>query len=163
MNVLIWDEDSGRRAHLRDALCWMSDEVRCVEATDAADALSALDQMAMRIVVVGHCMGTRGAQRVRMLRQRLPQGAIILAGMQMSSGDRDGVTLLLKAGVSVVFDERMSTSQLALILQRFCKEFDDGLERDFCGLPGGGETHPGLARQPVPIRVLAPGRLGGLP
>ena len=118
MNVLVVDADSERRDVVADALSWIANDYRLFEARDLDEARDCLKRFDFRLVIVGPELPCDTRAALVFLRGSLPHSALLTC-MKMSSFDRDGPTRMLDCGADVVFDQRMSATQLSLVLRPY--------------------------------------------
>ena len=118
MNVLVVDADSERRDVVADALSWVANDYRLFEARDLAEARDCLKRFDFRLVIVGPELPCDTRAALVFLRGSLPHSALLTC-MKMSSFDRDGPTRMLDCGADLVFDQRMSATQLSLVLRPY--------------------------------------------
>lgn len=118
MNVLVVDADSGRRDVVADALSWIATDFRLFEARDLDEARDCLKRFDFRLVIVGPELPCDTRAALVFLRGSLPHSALLTC-MKMSSFDRDGPSRLLDCGADLVFDQRMSATQLSLVLRPY--------------------------------------------
>ena len=118
MNVLVVDADSERRDVVADALSWIANDYRLFEARDLAEARDCLKRFDFRLVIVGPELPCDTRAALVFLRGSLPHSALLTC-MKMSSFDRDGPTRMLDCGADLVFDQRMSATQLSLVLRPY--------------------------------------------
>ena len=118
MNVLVVDADSERRDVVADALSWIANDYRLFEARDLDEARDCLKRFDFRLVIVGPELPCDTRAALVFLRGSLPHSALLTC-MKMSSFDRDGPTRMLDCGADLVFDQRMSATQLSLVLRPY--------------------------------------------
>lgn len=118
MNILVVDADSGRRSVVADALSWIDIDVRLIEAASLDEARACLKECDCRLVIVGPELPCDTRAALVFLRGHLPHSAL-LTSTKMSSYDRDGPSRLLDCGADLVFDQRMSATQLSLVLRPY--------------------------------------------
>ena len=118
MNILVVDADSERRDVVADALSWVANDYRLFEARDLAEARDCLKRFDFRLVIVGPELPCDTRAALVFLRGSLPHSALLTC-MKMSSFDRDGPTRMLDCGADLVFDQRMSATQLSLVLRPY--------------------------------------------
>lgn len=118
MNILVVDADSARRDVVADALSWIATDFRLFEARDLDEARDCLKRFDFRLVIVGPELPCDTRAALVFLRGSLPHSALLTC-MKMSSFDRDGPTRLLDCGADLVFDQRMSATQLSLVLRPY--------------------------------------------
>ena len=118
MNILVVDADSERRDVVADALSWIANDYRLFEARDLAEARDCLKRFDFRLVIVGPELPCDTRAALVFLRGSLPHSALLTC-MKMSSFDRDGPTRMLDCGADLVFDQRMSATQLSLVLRPY--------------------------------------------
>ena len=118
MNVLVVDADSERRDVVADALSWVANDYRLFEARDLDEARDCLKRFDFRLVIVGPELPCDTRAALVFLRGSLPHSALLTC-MKMSSFDRDGPTRMLDCGADLVFDQRMSATQLSLVLRPY--------------------------------------------
>ena len=118
MNILVVDADSERRDVVADALSWIANDYRLFEARDLDEARDCLKRFDFRLVIVGPELPCDTRAALVFLRGSLPHSALLTC-MKMSSFDRDGPTRMLDCGADLVFDQRMSATQLSLVLRPY--------------------------------------------
>lgn len=118
MNILVVDADSERRDVVADALSWVANDYRLFEARDLDEARDCLKRFDFRLVIVGPELPCDTRAALVFLRGSLPHSALLTC-MKMSSFDRDGPTRMLDCGADLVFDQRMSATQLSLVLRPY--------------------------------------------
>ena len=118
MNILVVDADSERRDVVADALSWIANDYRLFEARDLDEARDCLKRFDFRLVIVGPELPRDTRAALVFLRGSLPHSALLTC-MKMSSFDRDGPTRMLDCGADLVFDQRMSATQLSLVLRPY--------------------------------------------
>ena len=118
MNILVVDADSERRDVVADALSWVANDYRLFEARDLAEARDCLKRFDFRLVIVGPELPCDTRAALVFLRGSLPHSALLTC-MKMSSFDRDGPTRMLDCGADLVFDQRISATQLSLVLRPY--------------------------------------------
>jgi len=118
MNVLVVDADSARRDVVADALSWIANDYHLFEARDLDEARDCLKRFDFRLVIVGPELTCDTRAALIFLRGILPHSALLTC-MKMSSFDRDGPTRMLDCGADLVFDQRMSATQLSLVLRPY--------------------------------------------
>lgn len=118
MNILLVDADSERRDVVADALSWVANDYRLFEARDLDEARDCLKRFDFRLVIVGPELPCDTRAALVFLRGSLPHSALLTC-MKMSSFDRDGPTRMLDCGADLVFDQRMSATQLSLVLRPY--------------------------------------------
>jgi len=118
MNILVVDADSERRDVVADALSWIANDYRLFEARDLDEARDCLKRFDFRLVIVGPELPCDTRAALVFLRGSLPHSALLTC-MKMSSFDRDGPTRMLDGGADLVFDQRMSATQLSLVLRPY--------------------------------------------
>ena len=118
MNILVVDADSERRDVVADALSWIANDYRLFEARDLDEARDCLKRFDFRLVIVGPELPCDTRAALVFLRGSLPHSALLTC-MKMSSFDRDGPTRMLDCGADMVFDQRMSATQLSLVLRPY--------------------------------------------
>lgn len=132
MNILVVDADSARRDVVADALSWIATDFRLFEARDLDEARDCLKRFDFRLVIVGPELPCDTRAALVFLRGSLPHSALLTC-MKMSSFDRDGPTRMLDCGADLVFDQRMSATQLSLVLRPYLghqvsPEHDSGMD-----------------------------------
>ena len=118
MNILVVDADSERRDVVADALSWIANDYRLFEARDLDEARDCLKRFDFRLVIVGPELPCDTRAALVFLRGSLPHSALLTC-MKISSFDRDGPTRMLDCGADLVFDQRMSATQLSLVLRPY--------------------------------------------
>ena len=118
MNILVVDADSERRDVVADALSWIANDYRLFEARNLDEARDCLKRFDFRLVIVGPELPCDTRAALVFLRGSLPHSALLTC-MKMSSFDRDGPTRMLDCGADLVFDQRMSATQLSLVLRPY--------------------------------------------
>ncbi len=118
MNILVVDADSERRDVVADALSWIANDYRLFEARDLDEARDCLKRFDFRLVIVGPELPCDTRAALVFLRGSLPHSALLTC-MKMSSFDRDGPTRMLDCGADLVIDQRMSATQLSLVLRPY--------------------------------------------
>ena len=118
MNILLVDADSERRDVVADALSWIANDYRLFEARDLDEARDCLKRFDFRLVIVGPELPCDTRAALVFLRGSLPHSALLTC-MKISSFDRDGPTRMLDCGADLVFDQRMSATQLSLVLRPY--------------------------------------------
>lgn len=118
MNVLVVDACSERRDQITDALSWISVDCTLTEAATLDEARECIRHADFRLVIVGPELPCDTRAAIVFLRGSLPHSAL-LTGMKMSAHDREGVERLLACGADLVFDQRLSPTQLSLVLRPY--------------------------------------------
>lgn len=118
MNILVVDPSSERRALVLEALSWSIDECVLVESESLEEAKAHLKAFDFRLVIVGPDLPEDTLAALVFLRGKLPHSALLTC-TRMSSYDRDAPTRLLDSGADLVFDQRMSPTQLSLTLRPY--------------------------------------------
>lgn len=118
MNILVVDPSSERRALVLEALSWSIDECLLVESESLEEARTHLKAHDFRVVIVGPDLPEDTLAALVFLRGKLPHSALLTC-TKMSRFDREGPTRLLDSGADLVFDQRMSPTQLSLTLRPY--------------------------------------------
>ena len=118
MNILVVDPSDERRALVREALSWSIDECTMLEAESLEQARDHLKEHDFRVVIVGPNLPEDTLAALVFLRGKLPHSALLTC-TKMSRFDREGPTRLLDSGADLVFDQRMSPTQLSLTLRPY--------------------------------------------
>lgn len=118
MNILVIDPSEERRALVREALSWSIDDCNLLESENLQQAKNHLKSHDLRIVIVGPDLPEDTLAALVFLRGRLPHSALLTC-TKMSRFDREGPTRLLDSGADLVFDQRMSPTQLSLTLRPY--------------------------------------------
>lgn len=118
MNILVIDPSSERRALVNDALSWISDNYTLQAAQSLAEAKEQLRDAEFQLVIVGPELPEDTYAALIFLRGWLPHTAL-LTYRKMSRFDRDIATRLLDCGANLVFDQRMSATQMGLVLRPY--------------------------------------------
>lgn len=118
MNVLAIDTNPERRRLIGEALSWFDDEHNFFEAEGLGSTEEIIRTVDLRLVIVGPELPEETLAALVYLRGRLPHSNL-LASTRMSVFERDAQTRLLDSGADLVFDYRMSATQLALLLRPY--------------------------------------------
>ncbi|MBP8170077.1 MAG: response regulator transcription factor [Azonexus sp.] len=118
MNILIVDPSSERRALVDDALSWVSDQYVLQQTQSLMDAKEQLRGEEFQLVIVGPELPEDTFAALVFLRGWLPHTPL-LTYTKMSRFDRDMPARLLDCGANLVFDQRMSATQLGLVLRPY--------------------------------------------
>ncbi|PKO92029.1 MAG: hypothetical protein CVU16_07435 [Betaproteobacteria bacterium HGW-Betaproteobacteria-10] len=118
MNILVVDPSSERRALVNEALSWISDSYTLQTAQSLAEAKEELRGAEFQLVIVGPELPEDTFAALIFLRGWLPHTPL-LTYRKMSRFDRDMQARLLHCGANLVFDQRMSATQLGLVLRPY--------------------------------------------
>ena len=118
MNILVLDTSQERRSLVREAISWIDDCDQLFESETLDAAREILKTTDFRIVIVGPELAEETLSALVFLRGKLPHSALLTC-TKISHFDRSGPKRLLDSGADLVFDQRMSATQLAILLRPY--------------------------------------------
>ena len=125
MAVLVIDADQGRRLRIGEAIEWSGLAISLIEATSVEEGLERASggRSGVSLVLVGPGKPGNATDALHRLRT-LTHPLVLVAYDRFLTGKPEMQRELMQAGADMVFDERMSTFKMALILKRLILQND---------------------------------------
>lgn len=118
MNILVIDSCPERRALVDEALSWVSDQYTLHQAPSLSAAQEQLRAEELRLAIVGPEVPEDTFAALVFLRGWLPHTPL-LTYTKISQFDRSLPRRLLDCGANLVLDQRLSPTQLGLMLRPY--------------------------------------------
>ncbi|HEY6898009.1 MAG TPA: hypothetical protein VI279_12160 [Rhodocyclaceae bacterium] len=134
MDVLVLDNDAERRRRFVDALDWLGCSSGVFEADALATANTWITTANCRVALIGPELAEGTMTAIDHLRRRLDEAQIV-AYQAFDHRDRSLRQSFRIAGANYVFDSRMSSWKIALLLRPLMQKMECGLVSGLAAIP----------------------------